>query len=160
MRPFSLIFTTLFLAVLTLVVLTFGRGARPTDSHVAATRVWFGDRITAVHRSETSSAGPGCVAPSQLTAPLERVGGQGVDMPLAFPSPKTDFGFLLFDVVVGPSGRVAAVHVVNAPQPDTGWRQLVGDCRTEVLGWRYAPPTIDGQPVGVCLTVAIPIDVP
>jgi hypothetical protein len=68
----------------------------------------------------------------------------------------TTYDYLLFDSVVAPSGSVTDVQLLKLPHPEQdAWRQLAGAWRAAILGWRYTPPTADGRPVAVCVTVSV-----
>ena len=72
---------------------------------------------------------------------------------------RTHGGVLIFDIRVGASGQVEDVRLLKSVTQEPPWPTLAERWQKALSEWRYEPPTLDNEPVAVCLTVSIIIHV-
>lgn len=71
----------------------------------------------------------------------------------------THAGVLIFDIRIDTSGSVADVRLAKPVDQQAPWPTLAERWRKAISDWRYEPPTLDHEPVAVCLTVTVRVEV-
>jgi hypothetical protein len=66
---------------------------------------------------------------------------------------------LIFDIRVDPSGNVTHVRLARAVDEQAPWPTLAERWRNAISDWRYEPPTLDHNPLAVCLTITVRVEV-
>jgi hypothetical protein len=72
---------------------------------------------------------------------------------------QTHAGVLVFAVTIAASGNVVDVRLVKNVDTRRPWPTIADRWRSAIADWRYEPPTLNDQPVAVCTTVSVVIDV-
>ena len=67
-------------------------------------------------------------------------------------------GIWVGEALIGPDGRVSDLSVVQDLKLKPPFPQFSRAISDAILQWRYAPTTIDGKAVPICLTVTVNID--
>jgi outer membrane biosynthesis protein TonB len=72
---------------------------------------------------------------------------------------QTHAGVVVFDVIVGPSGRVIDARLVKPIDAEHPWPTIAERSRAAISDWRFEPATVDNKPVAACVTVTLNLEV-
>jgi len=115
--------------------------------------------VTCTDQEPREAAGRDCHHVGPDLRPPKKVHDEKVELPEHLPGVTVKERVLIYDTQIDEKGTVTKVRPARPVPEEAPWPDIHKSATDAIRKWKYEPTVVKGQPVSVCMTVTVRIEV-